>query len=124
MAEDQDPADYQWSQGQRDRATEGSGTAELCDSSWDQQVYNVKLNIGLSEQPRVTMLETAAYTMSRRQIEFRGWVGSLEVGYVMPGETLAPEQLEQSKVSKFRPEVALRVGGTSTFLIPRTKFIK
>ena len=52
------------------------------------------------------MLETAAYTISRLQAAKRGYVGNLEVGYVTPGETLTPEQLEQSRVGKFKPERA------------------
>ena len=111
--EDQDPADYQWSRGQSGRAAsgppEGSDNAELEDSSWDQQVRNVKKIIGLSDTPRLSLLETAAYTMSRRQIESRGWAGNLDVGYVIAGETLTPEQLAQSPVSKFKPEVALKI---------------
>ena len=47
--------------------------------------------------------------MSRRQIESRGCAGDLDVGYVIAGETLTPEQLAQSPVSKFKPEVALTI---------------
>ena len=89
-------------QGERRRTTEGIGTAELRDSSWDQKFYNTKKNVGISERSRVSMLETAAYTMSRRQIETRGWVGNLEVGSVTPGPTLTAEELEASKASRFK----------------------
>ncbi len=115
VAEEQDPADYQWSQGQRERVMEGGGTAELRDSSWDHYVYNTKMNIGLSlEKPKVTMLETAAYTMSRLQVESRGWIGNLTVGHVTEGEALTPQQFEQSKTAKFRPLLTVNVEGPST----------
>ena len=59
----------------------------------------------------VSLLESAAYTACRRQIENRGWSGNLDVGLVTVVDTLSPEQLEQSKVSKFKPALGVVLGG-------------
>ena len=109
--EECDPADYQWSRGQPGhsggRLPEEGGNAELEDSPWDQQVRHVKTIIGFDrDTSRLSLLETAAYTMARRQVEGRGWAGNLKVGYVVAAETLPPEQLALSPVALFKPEVA------------------
>ena len=112
--EECDPADYQWSQGQPEqsggRLPEEGDNVELEDSPWDQQVRNVKKIIGFDrDKSRLSLLETAAYTMARRQVEGRGWAGNLEVGYVVAAETVPPEQLALSPVALFKPEVALKL---------------
>ena len=71
---------------------------------------NVKKVIGFDrDKSRLSQLETAAYTMARRQIEARGWTGNLEVGYVVAAEILSPEQLVLSPVALFKPEVAQKL---------------
>ena len=112
--EERDPAKYQWSRGQWDGAAEASDNVELADSQWDQQIRNPKMVLQFQASKRnLSLVESAAYTACRRQIEDRGWSGNLEVGLVAVVETLTPEQLEQSKVSKFKPELGVIIGGAA-----------
>ena len=93
----EDPADYSWSRGQK-----GGEALELEDSPWDLQFQNVKKVIEYDlDKTRLSLLETAAYTMSRRQIEQRGYTANLAVGQVLAAAAMSPEQL-----ALFKPAVA------------------
>ncbi len=63
-------ADYRWSSGQ---PQQGDGLeGELRDSPWEMYNHNSKKNIDFHGRGKVSMLEVAAYTQSRRQLESRG----------------------------------------------------
>ena len=65
------------------------------------------------DRSRLSLLETAAYTMSRRQLEDRGYTANLEVGQVLAAAALSPEQH-----ALFKPEVAQKMK-EATDSVPR-----
>ena len=73
-------------------------------------IHNSKKNIDFHSRDKVSMLEVAAYIQTRRQIQSRGYAGNFDIGFVTPGASLTPEQVEQSKVSKFKPGTAIQMG--------------
>ncbi len=90
--------EYHWSPGQRQ--SEDLPDGEPRDSPCEMYHHNSKKNIDFHSRDKVSMLGVAAYTQTRRQIQSRGYAGNFDIGFVTPGASLTPEQVEQSKVSK------------------------
>ena len=77
------------------RTTEESGTAELRDSDWDLQYRGERRNITLSSQEEVTMLESCAYTMTKRNIASHKLGGNMDIGEVVPLATMTSEERKE-----------------------------
>ena len=70
------------------------------------------------------MVEMAAYTASRLQLETREYACNLPVGLVTVVSTLTPEELEQSKVAKFKPELGVELGAAVVSPVLYTQQVK